>query len=112
ITFQTTTRPTPRMAKWTCRSDRLPIAAEQENIMKATIKYVAPWLAAAAIGAAVALAPVASAATHSAPAATATTQAPGAVTDTDPATPFGTDPESPAIFGYHKWLGDDVDVPF
>jgi hypothetical protein len=75
-----------------------------------TIKYIAPWLAAAAMGAAVALAPIASAATPSTPVTHATT-AP-AVTDTDPATPYGTDPESPAIFGYHTWLGDNVDVPF
>jgi hypothetical protein len=61
--------------------------------MKTTIKYAAPWLAAAAIGAAIALAPNASA-------------------DTDPATPYGTNPTSPYIFGYHPWLGDDVDVPF
>jgi len=81
--------------------------------MKTTIKYVAPWMAAAAIGAAVALAPTASAATYPAPAATATSQTPpAAVTDTDPATAYGTDPESPAIFSYHTWLGDDVDVPF
>jgi hypothetical protein len=61
--------------------------------MKTTIKYAAPWLAAAAIGAAIALAPTASA-------------------NTDPATPYGTNPTSPAVFGYHPWLGDDVDVPF
>lgn len=61
--------------------------------MKTTIKYVAPWLAAAVIGGAIALAPIASA-------------------DTDPATPYGTDPASPAISGYHPWHGDNVDVPF
>lgn len=61
--------------------------------MKTTITYVAPLLAAAAIGGATLLAPIASA-------------------DTDPATPYGTNPTSPAIFGYHTWLGDDVDVPF
>jgi len=61
--------------------------------MKTTIKYAAPWLAAAAIGAAIALAPIASA-------------------DTDPATPYGTNPTSPYIFGYHPWFGNDVDVPF
>jgi len=78
-----------------------------------TIKYAVPWLAAAAIGAAVALGPIASAATHPAPAATATSQAPrAAVTDTDPVFQDGAAPESPAIFGYHTWLGDDVDVPF
>jgi hypothetical protein len=61
--------------------------------MKTSIKYATPWLAAAAMGAAIALAPIASA-------------------DTDPAVPYGTNPTSPAIFGYHTWIGDDVDVPF
>jgi hypothetical protein len=81
--------------------------------MKTTMKYVAPWLAAAAIGGAVALAPVASAApqavTHLAPAAAGT----------DPLVPFGTDPHSPYVFGYHVSDHDEanttngqVDVPF
>jgi len=61
--------------------------------MKAITKYVAPLVAAAAIGATIALAPIASA-------------------NTDPVTPYGTNPTSPAIFGYHQWLGDDTDVPF
>jgi hypothetical protein len=79
------------------------------------VKYAAPWLAAAAMGAAIALAPIAGAATQPAPVPTATTHSTAVAvtdTDTDPATPYGTDPESPAIFGYHTWLGDDVDVPF
>ncbi|OBF34019.1 hypothetical protein A5724_17490 [Mycobacterium sp. ACS1612] len=75
-----------------------------------TFKYAAPSLAAATLGVAVAFAPIASAATHATPAPTQSPHA--AVTDTDPATPYGTDPESPAIFGYHTWLGDDTDVPF
>ena len=79
--------------------------------MKTTIKYAPPWLAAAAIGAAVALAPIASAATHPALiASTATPPAPG--TGTDPSVPYGTNPMSPYIFGYHTWIGDDKDVPF
>ena len=61
--------------------------------MKTTTKYVTGWLVAAAIGGSLALAPIASA-------------------DTDPSTPYGTEPMSPAIFGYHTWLGDDVGVPF
>ena len=61
--------------------------------MKTTSKYAAPWLAVAAIGAAIALAPIASA-------------------DTDPSVPYGTNPMSPYIFGYHTWIGDDMDVPF
>ena len=65
--------------------------------MKTTIKFAAPWLTAAAIGVAVAVAPVASAATHPAPMTTAVTQpGPAAVTDTDPATPYGTDPGEPS----------------
>lgn len=61
--------------------------------MRKTIKSVVPWLVVGAIGAAIAFAPIAAA-------------------DTDPATPYGTDPTSPAIFGYHTWLNDNVDVPF
>jgi hypothetical protein len=82
--------------------------------MKTTIKYLAPWMAAAAIGGAVALAPIASAATppalHSAPSASA---------GTDPLVPFGTDPQSPYVFGYHVSDHDEanttngqVDLPF
>ena len=68
--------------------------------MKTTIKYIAPWLAAAAIGGAIAFAPIASAAT-------------------DPAVPFGTNPTSPYTLGYHVSNHDEanttngfVDVPF
>jgi hypothetical protein len=83
------------------------------GIMKTKITLIAPWLAAAAIGGAIALAPIASAATHPAPAPSvgaspSTVGRPG----TDPSTPYGTDPLSPDIFGYHTWLGDDQDVPF
>ncbi|MDT5194697.1 MAG: hypothetical protein QOF88_5003 [Mycobacterium sp.] len=70
----------------------------QENMMK-TMKYVAPLLAAAG-AAAIALAPIASA-------------------NTDPAVPFGTDPQSPYVLGYHVSNHDEanttngqVDVPF
>jgi hypothetical protein len=83
--------------------------------MKTTIKYVAPWLAAAAIGGAVALAPIASAATPPAPTAPASVGTAG----TDPLVPFGTDPHSPYVFGYHTSDHDEsnttngqVDVPF
>ena len=77
--------------------------------MKTTLKYVAPWLAAAAIGGAVALAPIASAATHPAPIASA---------GTDPLVPYGTDPQVPSL-GFHESNHDNadttngfVDVPF
>jgi hypothetical protein len=69
-------------------------------MMKTTFKYAAPWLAAAAIGGAIALAPIASA-------------------DTDPAVPYGTDPHSPYVLGYHVSNHDEayttngqLDVPF
>ena len=39
-------------------------SVQRENIMKTAIKYIAPWLAAAAIGGAIALAPIASAVTN------------------------------------------------
>jgi hypothetical protein len=68
--------------------------------MKTTITYIAPWLAAAAIGGAIALAPIANAAT-------------------DPLVPYGTDPTSPYVLGYHVSNHDEanttngfVDVPF
>jgi len=68
--------------------------------MKATIKHIAPWLAAAAIGGAIALAPIASA-------------------DTNPAVPYGTNPHSPYVLGFHVSNHDEadqtngaVDVPF
>jgi len=67
--------------------------------MKTTIKYIAPRLAAAAIGAAIALAPVASA-------------------DTNPLVPYGTNPPVPSL-GYHSSNHGEanttngfVDVPF
>ncbi|AGB25234.1 hypothetical protein Mycsm_05024 [Mycobacterium sp. JS623] len=84
-----------------------------------TIKYIAPWLAAAAIGAAVALAPIASAATPPAPAATTGTASTAGTAGTDPLVPFGTEPHSPYVFGYHVSDHDEsnttngqVDVPF
>ncbi len=59
--------------------------------MKTAIKYFAPWVAAAAIGAAIALAPVASA-------------------DTDPLVPYGTDPHAPYVLGYHVSNHDEADT--
>ena len=67
--------------------------------MKASIKFIAPALGAAAIGAAVVLAPIASA-------------------DTNPLVPYGTDPHVPSL-GYHVSNHDEanttngfVDRPF
>ena len=87
--------------------------------MKRTIKHVAPWLAAAAIGGAVALAPIAGAATHPAPIASAATHpAPVSSAGTDPLVPYGTDPQVPSL-GFHESNHDNadttngfVDVPF
>jgi hypothetical protein len=50
--------------------------------MKTSIKFIAPALGAAAIGATLLLAPIASA-------------------DTDPLVPYGTDPHSSYVLGYH-----------
>jgi hypothetical protein len=67
--------------------------------MKSTVRYIAPWLAAAAMGGALALVPIANA-------------------DTNPAVPYGTNPTSPDIFGYHTAndianpTNSTVDVPF
>ena len=68
--------------------------------MKPLLKYAAPWLTFAAIGGAIALAPIANA-------------------DTDPAVPYGTLPHSPYVLGYHVSNHDEtyttngqVDVPF
>jgi hypothetical protein len=84
----------PVRHRYACRS-------RQEKTMAMTaMKYMAPWLAAAAIGSAIALAPMASA-------------------DTDPAVPYGTEPHSPYVLGYHVSNHDEatttngqVDVPF
>jgi hypothetical protein len=85
--------------------------------MKTTIKYViTPWLAAAAVGGAIVLAPIASAATLAAP-----TASPSAVASagTDPLVPYGTDPQSPYRLGYINPNHDEgnttngeLDVPF
>ena len=69
--------------------------------MKTTIKYIAPWLAAAAIGGAIALAPIASA-------------------EADPSVPLNApDSTSPYVLGHHTSNHDEantlngyVDVPF
>ena len=73
--------------------------ATPDKIMKTTVKYIAPWLAAAAIGGAIALAPIANA-------------------DTNPHVPYGTNPTS-TVPGYHVDNHDEasttngfVDVPF
>lgn len=58
--------------------------------MNRTLKYVAPWLAAAAIGAAISLAPIASA-------------------DTNPLVPYGPNPTSPYVPGYHVDNHDETD---
>ena len=66
---------------------------KQENIMKTSIKHIVPWLAVAGIAGAIAAAPLANAAP-------------------DPCTPYGTDPMSPCIFGYHAADSVQYDSPF
>jgi hypothetical protein len=58
-----------------------------------SIKYLAPWLVAAGVAGALALAPLANA-------------------DTDPCTPYGTEPMSPCVWGYHPANTPQIDVPF
>jgi hypothetical protein len=85
--------------------------------MKTTIRYIAPWLAAAAIGGALGLAPVAS--------ADAASPVPGQArsgTGVDPLVPNtpGADPYIPYILGYNNHSDHDqnntssgsVDLPF
>ena len=59
--------------------------------MTSKIRFVAPALGAAAIGAAIILAPTASA-------------------DTDPLVPYGTNPDVPYVLGYHVSNHDEADT--
>lgn len=84
--------------------------------MKTTLKFVAPWLAAAAIGGAIALAPVAGAATVAAPTANTSVLA---YDGTSPLVPYGPDPQVPQRLGYIDSNHDEantsngqVDLPF
>ncbi|MDP9165282.1 MAG: hypothetical protein M3O32_04370 [Actinomycetota bacterium] len=86
--------------------------------MKTPLTYVTSGLAAVAIGAAIVLAPVASAATTSAPVVTAKTSIVGDA-GTDPLVPYGTDPQVPYRLGYVDSNHDEanttngqVDLPF
>src|SRR6185436_1431507 len=71
---------------------RWPMNSKQESIMKRIIKHVAPWLAAAAVGGSIALAPIASA-------------------DTTPLVPSGHHPTSPSVPGYHIANHAEADTP-
>jgi hypothetical protein len=102
----------PERQDWCIAKGRLP--SKQENIMK-TVKFIAPWLAAAAIGGAIALAPVAAAATA------APSPAPAHAFDTgpDPLVPYGPNPRVPFRLGYINPNHDEgdftngqLDVPF
>ena len=93
--------------------------------MKTPIKHIAPWLTAATLGTAIALAPVASAAaapvpqrTAVAPPAPSPTPAPYE-TGPDPLVPYGTDPQVPFRLGYVNpnhdqgdFTNGQIDVPF
>jgi hypothetical protein len=65
-----------------------------------TTKQIAPWVAAAALVAAVGLAPAAAAATLAAPVATAAQNGPVGSAGTDPLAPYGTDPSTAPGLGY------------
>jgi hypothetical protein len=75
-------------------------STSRRNIMETSIKYIAPWLGAAAVGAAIVLAPVAGA-------------------DTDPLVPYGTEPSVAHVLGFHESNHDEanttngqLDLPF
>ncbi len=72
--------------------------------MKRTIKYVAPWLSAAAVGGAIALAPLASAAPVAAPVPHNDVIADAAPSPSgeDPLVQDGTDPRIPFQNGYYN----------
>ncbi len=82
----------------------------EESTMKTTIKYFAPWLAAAAIGGAMGLAPIASAAPATSPSShgKAATNTTASTAPAPTPTPFesGTDPRVPSD------VGADPLVPF
>ena len=59
--------------------------------MRIKLNYIAPGLAAAVIGGAIALAPVASA-------------------DSDPLVPYGTNPQVPYVLGFHESNHDEADT--
>jgi hypothetical protein len=97
--------------------------------MNMTIKHIAPWLAAAAIGAAIGIAPVANADPGSAPvsqsrfapnsAASATPATAPFGTGEDPLVPNGPNPSIPNQLGYINLNHDEgntsngfVDLPF
>jgi hypothetical protein len=73
--------------------------------MKKAIKYVAPWLSMAAIGGAIALAPLASAAPAPVPpndVVTNPVQSTSAQSGEDPRVPFGPDPYVPFPEGFYN----------
>jgi hypothetical protein len=75
-----------------------------------TIKYVAPWLAAAAIGGAIALAPAASADIYS----PAPPPAPSGGANTSPLVPYGSNPYVPYGLGVYQGVYEDtssLDLP-
>lgn len=80
-----------------------------ETIMKTPFTYAASGLAAAAIGAAVALAPATSATTLAAPIGAATSFVMDGA-GTDPLVPFGPEPQVPSRLGYIDSNHDEVDT--
>jgi hypothetical protein len=87
--------------------------------MKSTVKYVMPGLAAAAIGAAVAFAPIAGATTLATPHTSAATPLAVGSSGADPLVPYGTAPHVSTRLGYIDSNHDEanttngeVDLPF
>jgi hypothetical protein len=83
---------------------------QRETIMKTPVNYVTLGLVAAATGAAIVLAPIASAATHPVRAATATTTSAIGNAGTDPLVPYGTEPQVPARLGFVDSNHDEADT--
>jgi hypothetical protein len=82
--------------------------------MKTTIKYIAPWLAAAAIGGAIGLAPIASAAPSSTPVSQAKVVSNSAPSPRPAPTPFqsGTDPLVPGNVGADPYVPYTLGNPY
>jgi hypothetical protein len=100
---------TPLCSSATIGSVQNEPASKQETIMR-TRTYVTSGLVAAAIGGAIALAPIAGAATLPAPMAGATAHSAIGDAGTDPLVPYGTEPQVPYRLGYVDSNHDEADT--
>ena len=80
--------------------------------MKTTIKYVAPWLAAAAIGGAIGLAPVASAAPSATPISQTKVVAHPTASSAPAPTPFGSGEDPLVPSGANPYVPYALGYPF